>query len=98
MVKQVGRSVGILAKTNWSTHGVHDSPWHASHALMRLYTTVLHLHILPLSASLAVGPAYESPGNKVGTKNTAHADKVVCDAPKSASTDRRCCTSPPGTL
>lgn len=47
---------------------------------MRLYTAVLHLHRSPLSVSL--GPLYDCPGSKAGTKNAAYGDKIVCNAPK----------------
>ena len=65
---------------NLETHEIHGSPWQASHALMRLYRTVLHLHVSPLSTP--VGPVYEFPGNKEGISNAAHANKIACDVPQ----------------
>ncbi len=47
---------------------------------MRLYTTVLHMHMSPLLAS--VGPVYVRRDDKVGTENTAHVDKIVGNGPK----------------
>jgi len=39
---------------------IHSPAWHAAHALMREYTTVLHLHMSP--PLLRLGPAYSFPG------------------------------------
>ncbi len=43
------------------TYVVDSPPWHALHALKRLYPTVLHLHEFPLFVLL--GPIYEDPGS-----------------------------------
>jgi len=46
----------------YSVQEVHCAPWHASHALMSEYVTVLHLH--KLVPSIPVGPVYEYPGSR----------------------------------
>jgi len=44
----------------YSDHVIQFELWHASHALMREYATVLHLH--KLESSTPLGPVYEYPG------------------------------------
>jgi len=51
--KLEGGSV-VVQLNEYSDHVVHVSDWHASHALMREYATVLHLHKLP--SSIPLGP------------------------------------------
>ena len=81
---------------NWSTHGAHGLSWHASHALMRLYRTVLHLHISLSSTPL--GPEYEFPGSKSGMTNATKLQWDGTNCSKGARTDRHCYTPPRGTL
>lgn len=51
----------------YSGQVVHTAPWHASHALMSEYVTVLHLH--KLVSSTPVGPMYEYPGFRASIVN-----------------------------
>jgi len=44
----------------YSDHVIQFELWQASHALMREYATVLHLH--KLESSTPLGPVYEYPG------------------------------------
>jgi len=51
--------VQLIAHIIQSTHNPF---WHAPHALMREYTTVLHLHMSPPPSR--VGPTYSCPGRR----------------------------------
>ena len=49
---------------------IQVAPWHASHALMSEYVTVLHLHKSE-SSKVLLGPWYEYPGRRASTVNAA---------------------------
>lgn len=51
------------------SYGMHVSPWQQSHALMREYTTVLHIHRSDLSSVL--GPGYTDPVGRGATVNAS---------------------------
>ena len=51
------------------SYGMHVSPWQQSHALMREYTTVLHMHKSDLSSVL--GPGYTDPVGRGATVNAS---------------------------
>jgi hypothetical protein len=61
-MSQVDKEMDVMG-----TYDVHVSPWHASHALMREYEIVLHLHKFPSSTPL--GPVYEYPGWRAAMEN-----------------------------
>ena len=59
----------LRREQRWESYLVHTAPWHASHALMSEYVTVLHLH--KLVSSMPVGPVYEYPGFRASIVNAA---------------------------
>jgi hypothetical protein len=54
---------------------IHFSLWHASHALIREYATVLHLH--KLESSTPLGPVYEYPGRSELMVNAAKSKRKI---------------------
>ena len=66
--RRTRKPLGIL-KRRWESYEIHGEPWHASHALMREYVIVLHLHMSESSTPL--GPIYEAPGSRALTVNAA---------------------------
>jgi hypothetical protein len=63
---------------------------------MRLYATVLHLHMSPLSEPL--GPVYECCGSRAGITNAAQVDKIAWKVQQSMEqcTDSHCYKRQPG--
>jgi hypothetical protein len=59
----------LRRERRWESNLVHAAPWHASHALMSEYVTVLHLH--KLESSMPLGPMYEYPGFRALIVNAA---------------------------
>jgi hypothetical protein len=53
----------------WGSYLVNFAPWHAPHALMSEYVTVLHLH--GSVSSTPLGPLYEPPGLRGETEKAA---------------------------
>lgn len=66
---QTRKPLGILERRRWESYEIHGEPWHASHALMREYVIVLHLHMS--ESSMPLGPVYEAPGSRALTVNAA---------------------------
>jgi hypothetical protein len=56
------------------THEIQGFPWHASQALIKQYTTVLHLHELELSGPS--GPVYEFPECRAVIEKPRQVDKI----------------------
>jgi hypothetical protein len=56
-------------KSSDESYSIHIADWHAAHALMREYVTVLHMHKSELSKRL--GPGYDFPDRRGPTVNAA---------------------------
>src|SRR6266567_9171595 len=69
MTVYVSSHEALRREQRWESYLVHTAPWHASHALMSEYATVLHLHRLVPSTPL--GPVYEYPGFRALIVNAA---------------------------
>ena len=67
---------------------IQSAPWHASHALTRQYTMVLHLHML--SSSGPLGPTYVSPGSRGSMVNAARDEAAKADKRKRNTHYPRC--------
>jgi hypothetical protein len=65
----------VIEKTIDETYVIQFELWQASHALMREYATVLHLH--KLESSTPLGPVYEYPGMSESMVNATQEQRKI---------------------